>query len=108
MSPWKMSNGFLIVAAGWLLSAFSVLGAVGYVTGKASGGSETPDFVLLELGTVLMFGSVLTLYGSWVLHRWYLVFFPIVTGLITFVLLFIASPSIVCGQTTCIPAGSHP
>ncbi len=108
MSPWKMSNGFLIVVAGWLLSAFSVLGAVGYVAGLASGGSETPDFVLLELGIVLMFGSVLTLYGSRVLHKWYLLFFPIVTGLITFILLFIALPSIVCRQTTCIPAGSHP
>ncbi len=96
------------MAAGWLLSAFSVLGAVGYVAGKVSGSSETPDFVFLELGIVLMFGSVLTLYGSRVLHKWYLLFFPIVTGLITFVLLFIALPSIVCGQTTCIPASSHP
>ncbi len=108
MSPWKTSNGFLIVVAGWLLSAFSVLGAVGYVTSLASGGSETPDFVLLELGIVLMFGSVLTLYGSSVLHKWYLLCFPIVTGLITFILLFIALPSIVCRQTTCIPAGPHP
>ena len=40
----------MIVVAGWLFSAFSVLGAVGYVTGLASGGSETPGFVLLELG----------------------------------------------------------
>jgi hypothetical protein len=49
MSPWKMSNGFVFAAAGWLLSVLSIVGTVGYITGLASGSSETPDFVLFEL-----------------------------------------------------------
>ena len=108
MPHWKFSKGFIYTAAGWLLSAWSLLGAVGYIMRQISGIGETPDFVLIGLWVILIIGGVLSYFGSKLLQRGVLVAFPIVTAGVILVLLYIALPTIVCSYSRCIPAGSPP
>ena len=104
MPCWKFSKGLIYTAAGWLLSAWSLLGAVGYVMRQISGIGETPDFVLIGLWVILIIGGVLSYFGSKLLRRGVLVAFPIVTAGVILVLLYIALPTIVCFYSRCIPA----
>ena len=108
MHYWKFSDGLILTAVGWLLSIWSLLGAIGYVVTQISGTGETPDFVFIGLWVILIIGVALSYTGSQLLHRRLLLAFPIVTVTVISVLLFILLPTVICSYRTCIPAGSQP
>ncbi len=105
MSRWKLSDGVVFTAAGWLLSGWSLLGAVGIVMGGISGRGETPDFVFIGLWVIMLFGAALSYLGGYLLHKRLVLAFPAACGISAFVLLYVAMPYLVCAYNPCIPAG---
>ncbi len=105
----RISQGIVLAAASWILSGWSILATVGYVFGVAGGGGgETPDFVLVGLWIVILASIGLSAYTERLLKRRIVLFFPIATSVVVFVLLYVVFPYVACQRYTCIAAGSHP
>ncbi len=104
MARWKLTDGVVFTGSGWLLSGWSLLGAVGIVMERISGRGETPDFVFVSLWVVMLLGAALTYVGGRLLHKRLILTFPAACGITAFVLLYVAMPYLVCAYNPCIPA----
>ena len=103
MPLWNFSNGALVTAIGWLLSADAVLGAFAFtlvwLSVEEFGGRFPPPIIYFLMWPVLATGAFVSYQGARLLHRWAVLFVPLAGTAIMLYML----PYVACIPGLCFP-----